>query len=87
MQIKPMYVFTATDGSTPLPAHAQTRRATRRFKFDRNKSVEDDLTFWSRLLSEASPVIDIGGIGVSDLVVSANYSQAEVPVSLLEDSV
>jgi Putative ATP-dependent DNA helicase recG C-terminal len=86
MQIKPMYVFTGTDGSTPLPAHAQTRRATRRFKFDRNKSVEDDLTFWSRLLSEASPVIDIGGIGVSDLVVSANYSQAEVPVSLLEDS-
>jgi hypothetical protein len=86
LQIKPMYVFTMADGFTPLPSHAQTRRATRRFKFDRNKSVEDDLTFWSRLLSGASPVIDIGGLGVSDLILSANYSQAELPTSLLEDT-
>jgi hypothetical protein len=86
LQIKPMYVFTMADGFTPLPSHAQTRRATRRFKFDRNKSVEDDLTFWARLLSGASPVIDIGGVGVSDLILSANYSQAELPTSLLEDT-
>lgn len=84
-QVKPIYVFTGPDGATPLPPHAQTRRATRRFKFDRNKSVEDDLTFWSRFLSKAGPVINIGGNGVDDLVLSANYCQTEVPEQLMTD--
>lgn len=86
MQIKPMYVFTGQDGLTPLPSHAQTRRATRRFKFDRNKSVEDDLTFWARFLSQNSSIIDIGGLGVSNLILNANYTQAELPVSLVGEN-
>jgi hypothetical protein len=85
LQLKPTYVFTGPDGATPLAPHAQTRRATRRFKFDRNKSVEDDLTFWSRFLSKAGPVINIGGIGIDDLVLSANYCQAEMPEQLMTD--
>jgi hypothetical protein len=80
-----MYVFTGPDGATPLPPHAQTRRATRRFKFDRNKSVEDDLTFWSRFLSKAGPVINIGGNGIEDLILNANYCQAEMPEPLITD--
>ncbi len=85
LQVKPIYVFTGQDGLTPLPPHAQTRRATRRIKFDRNKNVEDDLTFWARFLSNAGPVIDIGGLGVDSLVLSANYSQAELPIALFEE--
>jgi hypothetical protein len=85
LQLKPIYVFTGPDGATPLPPHAQTRRATRRFKFDRNKSVEDDLTFWSRFLSKAGPVINIGGSGIDDLILSANYCQAEMPEPLMTE--
>jgi hypothetical protein len=84
LQIKPTYVFTDADGWTPLPPHAQARRATRRFKFDRNKSVDDDLTFWARYLSGAGPVIDLGGVGVRDLVLNASYIQAEAKTALLE---
>jgi len=80
LQIKPMYVFTGTDGCQPLPATAQSRRATRRFKFDRNKSVDDDLTFWSRYLSRGEPVISIGGVGVDNLIVNSTFSEIEVPV-------
>lgn len=79
LQLKPMYVFTSQDGRTPLPPMAQTRRATRRFKFDRNKSVDDDLTFWARYLSNSEPVINIGGPGVDDLIVNSTYCQVEVP--------
>jgi hypothetical protein len=85
LQLKPIYVFTGPDGWTPLPPHTQTRRATSRFKFDRNKSVEDDLTFWARYLSRTAPVINIGGFGVEDLVLSSSYCQAELPTALLSE--
>jgi hypothetical protein len=45
IRVKPFYMFTRRDGMTPLPGFERTRRATRRMKFDRNKNVDDDLTF------------------------------------------
>jgi hypothetical protein len=38
IRIKPFYMFTRRDGMTPLPGFERTRRATRRMKFDRNKT-------------------------------------------------
>jgi len=48
-------------------------------KFDRNKNVEDDLTFWARFLSNGQPTISIGGNGVSTLILDTEYISAEVP--------
>jgi len=79
MQIRPTYVFTRKDGRTPVQAMAQTRYATRRFKFDRNKSVDDDLSFWARFLNNGQNVISIGGPGVGDLILDSDYCSAEVP--------
>lgn len=79
MQIRPTYVFTQKDGRTPVHAMAQTRYATRRFKFDRNKNVDDDLSFWAKFLSSGQNVISIGGSGVADLIVDSEYCFAEVP--------
>lgn len=81
MQIKPFYMFTRADGITPIPSYMMTRRATRRFKFDRNKSVDDDLTFWARYLSGGQPSISIGGVGVEDLIIDSEFCSAEVPVT------
>ena len=79
IQLKPTYVFTGRDGRTPLPPTSQGRRATRRFKFDRNKMVEDDLTFWSRYLGLGNSVINLGrGFG-DDLLLGTEYVSAEVP--------
>jgi SIR2-like domain len=80
MQLKPFYMFTKADGRTPLPSFARTRRATRRMKFDRNKNVDDDLTFWARLLSGGQPTINIGNIGVDSLILSPEYCSTEVPI-------
>lgn len=77
VQIKPFYVFTREDGRTPLPGTEQTRRATRRYKFDRNKAVESDMKFWSIFLSGGRPTVDLGAPAVSDLVMEANYLEAE----------
>ena len=75
IQLKPFYMFTASDGLTPpLPAFERTRRATRRIKFDRTSNVDDDLTFWSRFLSAAQPTMNLGGIGVNDLVLDSQYA-------------
>ena len=54
IQLKPFYMFTGKDGLTPLPSFERTARATRRIRFDRNRNVDDDLTFWSRLLSRGN---------------------------------
>lgn len=78
MRIKPFYMFTGRDGKKPLPAFARTSRATRRIKFDRNKNVEDDLTFWARFLSEGGPTINIGQDHVSDLIVEGQFLTIEV---------
>lgn len=77
VQIKPFYVFTREDGKTPLSGVDQTRRATRRYKFDRNKSVDADMKFWSVLLSGGKPTIDLGAPTLPDLVLGSNYLEAE----------
>lgn len=81
IQIKPTYIFTGSDGCTPLPPSMQARRATRRFKFDRNKNVDDDLTFWARYLSEGKSTIGLGNVGVTDLILGSEYCSVEVPIS------
>lgn len=43
VRIKPFYMFTGADAFKPLPSFTRTAKATRRMKFDRNKSVESDL--------------------------------------------
>lgn len=78
VQIKPFYMFTRQDGTTPMLPSMRSARATRRMKFDRNKSVADDLSFWARFLSRGSSVIDIGGRGVQDLLLSASFKSFEV---------
>ncbi|MCI0390766.1 MAG: hypothetical protein MOB07_18630 [Acidobacteria bacterium] len=80
LQLKPFYMFTRRDGCTPLPPFIRTQRATRRMKFDRNKNVDDDLSFWARLLAAEQPTINIGGVGVENLILDAEYCSAEVPL-------
>ena len=78
VQIKPTYVFTTSDGKTPLPARFQTNRATRRFKFDRNKSVDDDLTFWSRYFGKEGEAINLGRGWDDDLVLEIKFLFVEL---------
>jgi restriction endonuclease Mrr len=77
VQTKPFYVFTESDGKTPLSGVNQTRRATRRYKFDRNKAVEADMKFWSIFLAGQKSTMDLGSPTVSDLVLSVKYLEAE----------
>jgi hypothetical protein len=77
VQIKPFYVFTREDGKTPLSGIDQTRRATRRYKFDRNKAVDADMKFWSLFLSGGKPTLDLGAPAVPDLVLGMSYLEAE----------
>lgn len=87
VRIKPTYMFTGRDARKPLPAFARTAKATRRIKFDRNKNVDDDLTFWGRWLSEGSQTINIGQQHVADLIVDGNFLTIEVPEEgLLKDA-
>lgn len=78
LQIKPFYMFTAIDGVTPLPAFRQSRLSTSRMKFDRNKNVEDDLTFWAKFLSQGQSTISLGGVGVEDFILVPEYTSVEV---------
>jgi hypothetical protein len=87
VRIKPFYMFTGRDAKTPLPAFARTSRATRRMKLDRNKNVDDDLTFWGRFLSEGAPTINIGQDHVDDLILQGAFLTIEVPEEgLIRDS-
>jgi hypothetical protein len=87
VRIKPFYMFTGRDAKTPLPSFARTSRATRRIKLDRNKNVDDDLTFWSRFLNEGAPTINIGQDHVDDLILEGTFLTIEVPEEgLLGDS-
>jgi hypothetical protein len=79
VQIKPTYVFTGKDGITPLPPRFQTRKATRRFKFDRNKMVGDDLMFWARYLGRESESVNLGGGWREDLILDMRYLAVELP--------
>jgi hypothetical protein len=86
VRVKPFYMFTGRDGATPLPGFERTRRATRRIKFDRNKNVDDDLTFWSRFLAGGQTTISLGGLDIDDLIVDAAFLTIEVPeIGLLDD--
>jgi hypothetical protein len=77
-RIKPFYMFTGSDGATPLAAWTRTRKATRRIKFDRNKNVETDLAFWSRFLGEGKETINIGDLHVHDLLLDTSFLTIEV---------
>jgi hypothetical protein len=79
VQIKPMYVFTGADGVTPLPPRWQTAKATRRFRFDRNKMVGDDMMFWSRYLGRESESVNLGGGWRDDLILDMRYLAVELP--------
>jgi len=86
IRLKPFYMFTGPDAFTPLPAFTRSAKATSRIKFDRNKSVEADLTFWSTFLGRGNPTVNLGGRHVSDLVIEAAFLTVEVPeIGLLND--
>lgn len=87
VRIKPFYMFTGRDAHKPLPSFTRAARATRRMKFDRNKSVDGDLTFWSRFLRQDSPTINIGDEHVNDLVLNGSFLTIEVAEEgMLRDS-
>lgn len=77
VQIKPIYVFTKADGKTPIRGIEQTKKATKRYKFDRNNSVASDLTFWTTFLGEGKTLIDISSQGSNPIYVNCQLSEAE----------
>lgn len=80
IQVKPTYVFTGRDGFTPLPPRRHSSKATRRIKFDRNKSVDDDLAFWSRYLGNEATSVNLGrGFG-DDFIVDLRFIEIEIPI-------
>nr|WP_305960045.1 hypothetical protein [Aurantiacibacter sp. 219JJ12-13]MDP5263511.1 hypothetical protein [Aurantiacibacter sp. 219JJ12-13] len=82
IRIKPFYMFTGKDALTPLPSFARGAKATRRMKFDRNKNVEDDLTFWSRFLGQGRQTLNIGQETCDELI----FDSAFLTVDLLTTS-
>ena len=72
-------MFTGPDARTPLPSFLQGSKAVRRFKFDRNKNVEDDLTFWGRFIAGGQPVVNVGQAHVDDLLLQGSFLSVEVP--------
>ena len=79
VRIKPFYMFTGPDARTPLPAFTRTAKATRRIKFDRNKSVESDMTFWASFLAQGAETMNVGGLHVQDLLIDMAFLTVEVP--------
>lgn len=79
VRIKPFYMFTGYDARKPLPTFLRAGKATRRMKFDRNKNVEADLTFWSAFLGRGQQTINIGHDHVDDLILEAAFLTEEVP--------
>jgi hypothetical protein len=80
ISIKPIYMFTKKDGKTPMESYLRGKYSTSRFRFDRNKNVDDDLHFWLKFLSKGDSAINIGGIDVDDLMLDAKYVECEVPI-------
>jgi hypothetical protein len=78
-RIKPFYMFTGPDAVTPLPAFTRAAKATRRIKFDRNKSVEADLTFWASFLGRGAETMNVGDLHVDDLLIDMTFLTVEVP--------
>lgn len=85
VRIKPFYMFTGADARTPLPAFTRAAKATRRIKFDRNKSVEADLTFWARFLGQGAETMNVGDLHVDDLLIDMAFLTVEVPEIGLSD--
>ena len=85
VRIKPFYMFTRADGRTPLPAFTRAAKATRRIKFDRNKSVEADLTFWASFLGQGAETMNVGDLHVQDLLIDMAFLTVEVPEIGLSD--
>jgi hypothetical protein len=86
IRIKPFYMFTGRDARTPLPSFVRAGKATRRMKFDRNKSVEADLVFWSSFLGRGGETINAGQKHVDDVLIDASFLTVEVPeIGLIDD--
>ncbi|CAN2536314.1 hypothetical+protein [Methylocapsa aurea] len=85
VRVKPFYMFTGPDARTPLPGYARTAKATRRIKYDRNQSVESDLTFWARFISQGTPVLNLGQGPVEDLLLEGAFVSLDVPEEGLID--
>jgi hypothetical protein len=79
IRIKPFYMFTGRDARTPLSSFTRAAKATRRMKFDRNKSVEADLVFWSSFLGRGGVTINVGQAHVDDVLIDASFLTVEVP--------
>ena len=86
IRIKPFYMFTGRDARTPLSSFTRAAKATRRIKFDRNKSVEADLVFWSSFLGRGGVTINTGQAHVEDVLIDASFLTVEVPeIGLVND--
>jgi hypothetical protein len=85
VRVKPFYMFTGPDARTPLPGYARTAKATRRMKYDRNQSVESDLTFWARFVSQGAPVLNLGRGPIEDLLLEGAFVSLDVPEEGLID--
>jgi hypothetical protein len=48
-------------------------------KFDRNKNVEADLSFWAAFLGRGAETINVGDLHVEDLLLDSNFLTVEVP--------
>jgi hypothetical protein len=85
VRVKPFYMFTGPDVQTPLLGYARTAKATRRMKYDRNQSVESDLTFWARFISQGVAVLNLGQGPVEDLLLEGAFVSLDVPEEGLLD--
>lgn len=81
IRLKPFYMFTGADASTPLPSFSRAAKSTRRIKFDRNRSVELDLSFWASFLGRDSQTMNLGDDLVDNLLVDLAYITVEIPES------
>jgi hypothetical protein len=85
VRLKPFYMFTGADATTPLPGYARTKRATRRMKFDRNQSVDSDLVFWGRFIAQGAPAINLSQVTAQDLLLEGSFLSIDVPEEGLID--
>ena len=85
VRLKPFYMFTGADATTPLPGYARTKRATRRMKFDRNQSVDSDLVFWGRFIAQGVPVINLSQVAAQDMLLEGSFLSIDVPEEGLID--
>jgi hypothetical protein len=77
IQIKPIYVFMDAAGRRPLSGLMQTRRSTRRYKFDRNIQVVQDLNFWIAYLFRKAPVYNLANSEHLNLFIDGSFLEVE----------